>query len=413
MNLLESFSVALRALAANKLRSSLTMLGMIIGVAAVITLMSVGTGAQATITNQIESMGSNLIFITPGSMQQSGVRTDQGSAASLTLEDAEAISDPVNLPEVAMVAPEVNSFGQVVAGPQNINTRILGVTPEYQEVRNFQVAYGSFISQHDMDAHSLVAVLGSNVSAELFGGEDPIGKAIKINRIQFRVIGVLESKGGQAMGNQDDLIVVPLTTVQQRLFQQRDLRGGRVVSQISVQVIDKDKMDEAMQQISYLLRQRHKVDQDDFTILSQEDLVDVVGQVTGVMTLLLGSIAGISLLVGGIGIMNIMLVSVTERTREIGIRKAVGAKRRNILLQFLIESVVVSVVGGAVGLALGAGLSALVSMIDLGGQRIPAMVSGDAVLLAVGVSTAIGIFFGLYPAARASSLNPIDALRYE
>jgi len=413
MNLLESLNVALRALAANKLRSGLTMLGMIIGVAAVITLMSVGIGAQATITSQIESMGSNLLFITPGSTQQAGVRSSQGTAPSLTLEDAQAIADPFNVPEVAMVAPEINSFGQVVAGPQNVNTRILGVTPQYQDVRNFHVAAGDFISQQNVDARSLVAVLGSNVAYELFGGEDPIGKDIKINRIQFRVIGVLEPKGAQAMGNQDDVVVVPITTVQQRLFQQRSTRGGNSVNQISVQVASKDQMDAAILHIGDLLRQRHKVAQDDFTILSQADLQQTLTQVTGIMTLLLGSIAGISLLVGGIGIMNIMLVSVTERTREIGIRKAVGAKRRNILLQFLIESVVVGVAGGGIGLVIGILLSSVVSMVDLGGQHLQTAVSGESVVLAVGVSAAIGIFFGLYPAARASALNPIDALRYE
>ena len=413
MNLLESLNVALRALAANKLRSGLTMLGMIIGVAAVITLMSVGIGAQATITSQIESMGSNLLFITPGSTQQAGVRSSQGTAPSLTLEDAQAIADPFNVPEVAMVAPEINSFGQVVAGPQNVNTRILGVTPQYQDVRNFHVAAGDFISQQNVDARSLVAVLGSNVAYELFGGEDPIGKDIKINRIQFRVIGVLEPKGAQAMGNQDDVVVVPITTVQQRLFQQRSTRGGNSVNQISVQVASKDQMDAAILHIGDLLRQRHKVAQDDFTILSQADLQQTLTQVTSIMTLLLGSIAGISLLVGGIGIMNIMLVSVTERTREIGIRKAVGAKRRNILLQFLIESVVVGVAGGGIGLVIGILLSSVVSMVDLGGQHLQTAVSGESVVLAVGVSAAIGIFFGLYPAARASALNPIDALRYE
>lgn len=414
MSLLESFNVALRALGANKLRTALTMLGMIIGVAAVITLMSVGKGAQATVTGQVESMGSNLIFVTPGSTQQGGVRSGLGQAATLTLEDAEAIADPNNVPEVAMVAPEVGSFGQVVAGPQNVATRIVGVTPEYQDVRNFRVASGDFISKQNVDSRSLAAVLGSNVASTLFGTEDPIGKEIKINRVPFRVIGVLEPKGSQAMGNQDDMVLVPITTAMQRLTQLRSVRGGgQTVSTINVQVASKEQMNSAVQRIGELLRERHKVAQDDFVVQSQEDLLQVLNQITGIMTLLLGSIAGISLLVGGIGIMNIMLVSVTERTREIGIRKAVGAKRHDILLQFLIESVVISIVGGGVGLAIGAGLSQAVGMINLNGQRLQTLVSGDAVALAVGVSALVGIFFGLYPAARASSLNPIDALRYE
>ena len=414
MNLIESFNVALRALAANKLRSGLTMLGMIIGVAAVIAMLSVGKGAEASITSQIESMGSNLVFVTPGATQQGGVRTSAGSANSLTLEDAEAIADPVNVPEVAAVAPELSSFSQVVAGSQNVNTRIIGVTPEYQEVRNFRAAVGDFIEQQHVDARSLVAVLGSNVATQLFGTEDPIGREIKINRIAFRVIGVLESKGSQAMGNQDDMVVIPITTLQQRLFRALPARGGgHIVSSINVQVASKELIDSAIQRIGDVLRERHKVVEDDFTVRSQEDMLEVVAQITGILSLLLGSIGGISLLVGGIGIMNIMLVSVTERTREIGIRKAVGAKRRDILLQFLIESMVISVVGGGGGIALGAGLSAIVSRLDVGGQSLPTVVSGDAVALAVGVAAAIGIFFGLYPAFRAARLNPIEALRYE
>lgn len=414
MNLIESFNVALRALAANKLRSGLTMLGMIIGVAAVIAMLSVGKGAEASITGQIESMGSNLVFITPGATQQGGVRMSAGSANSLTLEDAEALADPLNVPEIAGVAPELSSFVQVVAGSQNVNTRVIGVTPEYQGVRNFRAAVGEFIDQRHVDARSLVAVLGSNVATQLFEFEDPIGREVKINRIAFRVIGVLESKGSQAMGNQDDVVVVPITTLQQRLFRALPVRGGgHVVSSINVQVASKDLIDSAVQRIGEVLRERHKVIEDDFTVSSQEDMLEVVAQISGILSLLLGSIGGISLLVGGIGIMNIMLVSVTERTREIGIRKAVGAKRRDILLQFLIESVVISVVGGGGGIALGAGLSAIVSRLDVGGQSLPTVVSGDAVALAVGVAAAIGIFFGLYPAFRAARLNPIEALRYE
>lgn len=413
MNLLESLRVALRALAANKLRSALTMLGMIIGVGAVIALMSVGAGAQAMITAQIQGMGTNLLFVSPGASQQSGVRLAQGTMPTLTLEDAEAIADPMNVPTVSGVAPEAMSFSQVIAGPQNTYTRIVGTTPAYEDVRNFHVAVGEFISGQHVDARSNVAVLGSNVASQLFGEMDPVGQSMRIGRLTFRVIGVMETKGSQAMGNQDDLVIVPITTLTQKLNRQRTVRGGQNINTIYVQVADEKLMDQAVQQIGDLLRQRHRVAQDDFTIRSQEDMLSMASQITGIMTILLGSIAGISLVVGGIGIMNIMLVSVTERTREIGIRKAVGAKKRDILMQFLIEATVVSLVGGGIGLLVGTGLSALISRIDLGGQTITTVVSLEAVALAVGVSAAIGIFFGIYPATRAASLNPIDALRYE
>ncbi|MBI4321212.1 MAG: ABC transporter permease [Chloroflexi bacterium] len=413
MNLGESIRIALRALAANKLRSALTMLGMIIGVGAVIALMSVGKGAQAMVTSQIQGMGTNLLFVSPGNQQQGGIRQGQGTAPTLTLEDAEALADPVNVPAISAVAPESMMGAQVVAGPQNTRTRVTGTTPSFEDVRNFHVAEGEFISKQHLDARSAVAVLGSNVAADLFGGMDPIGQTVRINQVNFRVIGVMESKGSQSMGNQDDQIIVPLTTLQQKLNRQRTARGGQNVNTIYVQVADEELMDDAVEQIGELLRQRHRVAQDDFTIRSQQDLLATATQITGIMTILLGSIAGISLVVGGIGIMNIMLVSVTERTREIGIRKAVGAKKRDILMQFLIEATVVSLVGGAIGLLLGVGLSTLISQINLGGQRMNTMISPDAVVLAVGVSAAIGIFFGIYPATRAARLHPIEALRYE
>ncbi|HEX2924597.1 MAG TPA: ABC transporter permease [Chloroflexota bacterium] len=419
MNLAESLRVALGSLVSNKMRSALTMLGIIIGVGAVIALMSVGRGAQAMITNQIRGMGTNLLFITPGAARDSGVRQAQGSAPTLTFEDAEAMSEPGLIPEVVAVAPEMSSFGQVIAGANNVNTRVTGVTAEYETVRNFHAAIGTFITKQNVDSKSSVAVLGANVAASLFPEQDPLDQSVDISfgnrRIRFRVIGVLESKGSQAMGNQDDLIFVPLTTLQSRVFVSRTARGGRNVSTINVQVTSEDPavMAAAVQNIGDLLRERHHTIQDDFTIMSQEDMLATANQVTGVMTMLLGAIAGISLVVGGIGIMNIMLVSVTERTREIGIRKAVGAKRRDILVQFLVESVVVSVAGGAIGVIIGTGLSSLIGSLDLGGQKIPAMVAPDAILLAFGVSTAIGVFFGIYPASRAARLNPIEALRYE
>ncbi len=413
MDVVESLRLALRALQANKLRSALTMLGIIIGVSAVITLMSVGNGASLRITNQIQSMGSNLLFVSPGAAQQGGVRQAAGTQPTLTLDDADAIANPDNLPMVTGVAPEMNSFGQVVAGPTNVNTRILGVTPAYQDVRKYDVAEGEFISEQNVQARSLVVVLGSNVAETLFPGGEPVGQTLKINRLTFRVIGVLASKGAQAMGNQDDIVMAPITTVQQRLNRQRTVAGSAVVQTVNVQVADGTNMQQATEQIAELLRERHHVAQDDFTISSQEDLLAVVQQITGILTLLLGAIAGISLVVGGIGIMNIMLVSVTERTREIGIRKAVGAKRNHILAQFLVEAVVVSLVGGGAGVLLGAGLSSLIASIDFGGQKLPTVITADSVLLATGVSAAIGLFFGIYPANRAASLSPIEALRYE
>ena len=419
MNMAESFRVALGSLVSNKLRSSLTMLGIIIGVGAVITLMSIGRGAQAKITEQIRGMGSNLLFVSPGATQSGGVRQAAGSAATLTYEDAVALNAGRSIPEVVAAAPEAGSFGQVIAGASNVNSRIVGVTPEYETVRNFRPTEGEFITKQHMDARSSVVMLGSSVATTLFPGESALDQQVSIafgnRRMRFRVVGVLEAKGAQAMGNQDDQVIMPLSTLQRRVMVQRTAQGGQNVSSINVQLIsdDKETMNAAVEKIGNLLRERHRTAEDDFTVRSQEDMLSAVNQILGVMTLLLGAIAGISLLVGGIGIMNIMLVSVTERTREIGIRKAVGAKRRDIMAQFLVESVVVSVLGGAIGVALGAGASALISSIDFGGQRMETVVSADAVIMAFGVAAAIGIFFGIYPASRAAKLNPIDALRYE
>jgi putative ABC transport system permease protein len=380
--------------------------------------MSVGEGAQASVTQQIQSMGTNLLFISPGATTSGGVRSAAGSAPTLTYEDAQAIAQ--DIPEVSEVAPEQSFFGQVIAGGNNVNTRITGVTPEYEDVRNWPVTDGRFISQQDLDARSLVVLLGSNVAAELFPDGNATGQQVSIGfnngrRLTFRVIGVLESKGAQALGNQDDTLLMPLTTLQQKVMAQRTASGGHNVSMINVQLVSDDPkvMNQAVQDIGDLLRQRHKVAQDDFTIRSQEDMLATANSILGVMTLLLGAIAGISLIVGGIGIMNIMLVSVTERTREIGIRKAIGAKKRDILTQFLVESVVVSVVGGFIGILIGLGASRLLNGVDFNGQKMQTAVSISAVLMAFGVSTAIGIFFGIYPANRAASLNPIDALRYE
>ncbi|HEX2923271.1 MAG TPA: ABC transporter permease [Chloroflexota bacterium] len=419
MNPLETLRVALGSLTSNKMRSSLTMLGIIIGVGAVIALMSVGRGAQASVTQQIQGMGTNLLFITPGATNSGGVRSAAGSAPTLTYEDALAIGDG-SIANVSEVAPEMGFFGQVIAGGNNVNTRITGITPEYEDVRNFHAGEGQFISKSDMDTKALVVILGSNVASQLFPDGNAVDQSVNIafgnnRRLKFRVIGVLESKGAQAMGNQDDTILMPLTTLQQKVNVQRTASGLHNVSTINVQLASDDPkiMTATVADIGNVLRQRHKAVEDDFTIRSQDDMLATANQITGVMTLLLGAIAGISLVVGGIGIMNIMLVSVTERTREIGIRKAIGAKRKDILTQFLVESVVVSAVGGIIGILIGLGISQLISGIDMGGQKLQTVVAPDAILLAFGVSTAIGVFFGIYPANRAASLNPIDALRYE
>ncbi|MBI3972915.1 MAG: ABC transporter permease [Chloroflexi bacterium] len=418
MNLTESLRVAIRALGANKLRASLTMLGMIIGVGAVISLMSIGKGVQASVTAQIKGLGSNLLFISPGAQTQGGVRTQAGSAPTLTAEDAEAILTSGRVPQVVAVAPEQANGGQIIANGQNTFGRINGVTPEFEEVRNFRVAEGQFLSKEHLDSRSLVAVLGANIKETLFADGDPIGQTVRVNQVNLRVIGVLERKGAQAQGNQDDIVLVPLTTMQTRMNRNRTARGGQTVSTVYAQLVDdrSETSQAAVQNIGELLRERHRAAQDDFTIRSQEDLLATANQITGFITLFLGSVAGISLLVGGIGIMNIMLVSVTERTREIGIRKAIGAKRKDILAQFLIEATVVSVVGGAIGILLGAGGSSLLNGRSFGGAGTPPMqtlVTPDAIVLAFTVSALIGLFFGVYPAVKASRLNPIEALRYE
>jgi putative ABC transport system permease protein len=414
MNLIESARIALRSLSANKLRSILTMLGIIIGVAAVIALMGIGRGAQKAIDSQINSMGTNLLFVSPGSTSANGVRSAQGSAQTLTLEDAQALLDAGNAPAVAAIAPEQDAFGQVVYMGNNVNTRVLGVTPDYGPVRNYAVAEGDFIGPAHVTGKSTVAVLGANVANTLFtNGQDPVGQVIRINNNAFRVIGVLVAKGGSGFGNQDDQILVPITTAQARLQRNRSAGGNRI-DQISVQVTDGTQMQNAIDQISAILRERHHIRfDDDFTVRSQQDLLASANQITGVLTLFLGGVAGISLLVGGIGIMNIMLVSVTERTREIGIRKAIGATRRNVLMQFLTEATILSVMGGLIGVALGAGIARAVSGINMGSTPLQPYVGIDSILLATMFALAIGLFFGIYPAYRAAGLNPIDALHYE
>jgi putative ABC transport system permease protein len=407
-------ATALSSLGSNKLRASLTLLGIVIGVSAVISLMSVGRGAQEAITSSIESLGTNLLFVRPGATTQGGIAGAQGSAATLTLEDAEALVDPIFAPSVLAVAPELRTGGQVVAGRENASTQIVGVTPEYETVRNFPVESGQFISDIHVENRSLVAVLGSQVADKLFDLRDPVGQFVRINGRQFTVIGVLESQGSGLQGLLDDQILVPITTVYYRLASERTAQGGVSVQTINVQVASADEMDAATAQISTLLRLRHRINgEDDFSISSQQETLETLEETTDTFVLFLGAIAGISLLVGGIGIMNIMLVSVTERTREIGIRKAMGAKRRDILFHFVTEATLLSIGGGGIGVLLGILLSRLADGWTLGTQTFNTTFSGDIAVLALVVSAAIGLFFGIYPAMRAARLHPIEALRHE
>jgi putative ABC transport system permease protein len=418
MDLTEQLRVALRALSVNKLRSSLTMLGIIIGVGAVITLLSVGQGVQKLITDQLQSVGTNLLFVVPGNLSDSQMQS-RSSGSQMTLADANAIGDPANVPDVVAVAPQLMSSADVSYGKKTVRVSTSGVTPAYETVRNFPVTDGRFISDTDINSKARVAVIGSRIAERLFTEEGlyPLGATIKVNNVPFKVVGVLESKGGgggMMGGNQDEVVLVPMSTAHERLFQRNhNSRGEALVSVVYAQVVSEDRMSVAADEISNLLRDRHAIafeDEDDFSVINQRDLVAIFGQITGVLTIFLGAIAGISLLVGGIGIMNIMLVSVTERTREIGLRKAVGAKRRDILLQFLIESVVLSLIGGLLGIVIGALGAFAISKLQ---SDLTAIVTPQAILLATGFSAAVGLFFGIYPATRAARLNPIDALRYE
>ncbi len=408
MKLLRIMRVSLRALARNKMRSFLTILGVIIGVAAVIAMVSIGEGAKKGIEERFASMGTNLLFVYPGSRNVRGVQTGFGGFTNLKPDDAKAIEERCDA--VLAVSPSISTRAQVVYGNKNWNTQIQGTGEKFPLIRNWKVVEGTYFDETQVAGAAKVAVLGSLVKQNLFEDEDPIGKTIRINRIPFTVIGVLESKGEQGgFFNRDDMIAVPYTTVMRRL------RGVDYISSIDVAAVSADKTAEAQRQIEELMRERHRIApgaEDDFQVRNMTDVAESAAESTRIMTILLGSIAGISLIVGGIGIMNIMLVSVTERIREIGVRMAVGARERDIRLQFLIEAVVLSVTGGVIGIIVGVGASKLMKYISVF-STITTVVTIESILLAFCFAAAVGIFFGYYPARKASKLDPIEALLYE
>ena len=400
----ECFGMAVNALLANKLRSLLTMLGIIIGVGAVIAMVSIGMGVRTSVADSFASLGSNMLIVMPGSANTGGVRGKAGSRKSLKYDDAKAIESKIK--GIDYVSPSVSGAYQVVNGNLNWNTTVEGVTPELMQIRSLKVENGSFITANDMAKRSRVAVIGPTVASNLFGTENPIGKNIRIHNQPFKVIGLTAEKGQSIGQDQDDVIYIPITTAQERML------AITYVQAISIQVSSPERMNQVQADVENLLRQRHHIHhgaEDDFTVRNMTSLMESFTENTNMLTLLLGSIAGISLLVGGIGIMNIMMVSVTERTREIGIRKALGATSSNVLMQFMIESMVIGIVGGVIGITLGVSLSKLIG--SFGG--LTTTIEFLPILVSFSFAVGIGLFFGIYPARKAARLDPIDALRYE
>ncbi|MGA2220172.1 MAG: ABC transporter permease [Verrucomicrobiia bacterium] len=405
MRALATLRIALRALLRNKMRTVLTMLGIIIGVAAVIAMVGIGNGAKSQIESQIASLGENVILVFSGNVTRGGVRSGWGGAGTLSIDDAGAIQREV--PGVVSISPEVRSGAQVAAGNQNWSTQILGESPEYFDLRKWPIVEGADFSEQDVRSAGKVAVVGKTIVQQLYNGENAIGQIVRIKNVPFVIVGVLLAKGLSVQGqDQDDLIIIPYTSAMKRV------QGVTMLRTINVQMAKPSLLNPGEQQIVELLRQRHRIvagHDDDFTVRNQQEIADMATAQSKTMTLLLGAIAGVSLVVGGIGIMNIMLVSVTERTREIGIRMSVGARGRDILLQFLIEAVTLSAIGGLIGIGLGVATSQLLAA----RMHWPTLTSLSSVVVAFVFSAAIGIFFGFYPARKASQLDPIEALRYE
>lgn len=406
MNGTNLIKIALRALANNKLRGFLTMLGIIIGVASVITMLAIGQGSKRSIQAQISEMGSNMIMIHPGADTRGGVRQDASAMETLKLEDYQNIVDETRY--VSAVSPSVNSSGQAIYGANNTPTTVYGISPDYLEIRRYKVGDGEMFTEQDIQTAVKVCVVGKTVVDNLFtGGESPVGKVIRFQKLPFRIVGVLESKGYNSMGmDQDDLILAPYTTIQKKVLAITHLQG------ITCSALKEEYTDQAIDEITEILRRNHKLkesDDDDFTIRSQQELSTMLTSTTDMMTVLLAAVAGISLLVGGIGIMNIMYVSVTERTREIGLRMSIGAKGIDILAQFLIESILISVTGGLIGVVLGVGAALIVNVV----AHFPIYIQPWSVILSFAVCTVTGVFFGWYPAKKAAQLDPIEAIRYE
>ncbi len=416
-DLWENVLVALDGLAANKLRAALTMLGVIIGVGSVIALMSIGAGAQEQITAQINSIGTNLLIVMPQNTGRVGGSSGGSASKGLTMDDVEALRRADAVPDAQLIVPEYSVNGQIIYGDTNFSVSAVGTTPDYQALNNLTLAQGDFLSAEDVDKRAKVAVLGWQVAQDLFGEFDPVGQKIKVatmngQKTSLTVIGVLTEQGGSMFNSADSNIFIPLSMAQTKLANARNAYGDLTLSRINIMAASETQVDAAYDQVEAVLLDVHNLtplDDADFSLINQADMLDMATTVTDIMTLFLGAVAGISLVVGGIGIMNIMLVSVTERTREIGLRKSIGARRSDVLLQFLMEAVILSLIGGGIGIAVGFGVGQIINLTGL----ISSVVTPQSVLLAVGFSLAIGLFFGIYPANQAAKLSPIEALRYE